>query len=85
VTVRESNSLRPLDPDEVAERLEREISFLRIVMPVLDGARVISEDEALRTARALLRGMLTRLEELHNELGRWISEPEPRPKARDED
>jgi hypothetical protein len=71
----------PLDLDEISESLEREIAFLRIVMPVLDGARVITEDEALRTARGMLRSTLGRLEELHAELDRWIlhgAPPEPR-------
>jgi hypothetical protein len=80
----DASPFRPLDLDDISDRLEREIAFLRIVMPVLDGARVITEDEALRTARGLLRATLGRLEELHNELADWILEPQHRPKA-DED
>ena len=76
-----TSTFRPLDLDDISDRLEREIAFLRIVMPVLDGARVITEDEALRTARGLLRATLGRLEELQAELERWILDgapPEPR-------
>ena len=73
----------PLDLDDISDRLEREIAFLRIVMPVFDGARVITEDEALRTARRLLRETLGRLEELHAELEKWIADGDP-PEPRDD-
>jgi hypothetical protein len=71
----------PLDVDDISDRLEREIAFLRIVTPVFDGACVITDDEALRTARGLLRAALGRLEELHAELDRFVldgSAPESR-------
>ena len=71
--------MRPLGLDDISDRLEREISTLRVVMPVLDAARVIAEDEALRTARSLLRGTLGRLEGLHAELGR-DDRPPPEPR-----
>jgi hypothetical protein len=70
----------PLYLEDISDRLEREIAFLRIVMPVLNDARVITEDEALRTARDVLRATLARLEELHAELEKLIREaarPEP--------
>ena len=73
--------MRPLDLEDIADRLEREVSTLRIVMPVLDGARGVTEDEALRSARSLLRGTLGRLAELHADLRTWTldrTRPEPR-------
>ena len=73
----------PLDLDDISDRLEREIAFLRIVMPVFDSARVITEDEALRTARGLLRDTLGRLEELYAELEKWIMDGAP-PESRDD-
>ena len=73
--------MRPSELEEISDRLEREVSTLRIVMPVLDGARVVTDDEALRSARSLLRGTLGRLAELHADLRTWTldrTRPEPR-------
>jgi hypothetical protein len=73
----------PLYLDEISDRLEREIAFLRIVMPVFNDARVITEDEALRTARGVLRATLARLEELHAELEKLMRDA-ARPEQQDD-
>jgi hypothetical protein len=72
------------DLEDIADGLEREIAFLTLAMRSLDNARV-TEDDALRTARGLLSGVLSRLRDLRAELRRWTLDgtpPEPEPEEK---